>query len=133
LRLLWRSPVRRLALAVDADGVHEHFALADRLLELADRRAARRIFAIRDHTERLLEVPALLSERDRFSDGVVHRRAAAGRDRAQRAAQPRPLRRPALQEHWEVAEAIEEDFILRAQQIVEEAIERRLRFLELGA
>src|SRR5204863_9639861 len=53
-------PERRLALAVDTDGVDEHLAFANHLLDVADAGAARGVVAVRNHQQRLLPVHAPL-------------------------------------------------------------------------
>ena len=55
------------------------------------------------------------------------------RDAAQRPRQQLAVAGPPLQQHRIVAEAIEEDFVLTIQQIVQEPIERALRRLDLFA
>ena len=58
------------------------------------------------------------------SDCVVHRRGAVGRDTAQGSAEQLPIGRPALHENRTIVEAIQKDFILCIEQIVEKSIER---------
>ena len=77
-RRLRRRPPLGL-LAVEADGVHQHLALADPLLDFADLRAARGVVAVGNHDERLLRVASPRGEGERLDDGVVHRRAAVRR------------------------------------------------------
>ena len=76
------------AVAVDADGIHEHFALANLLLHILCGRPARRVVAVGDDHHRLLAVLAALRHRHRFSDGVIHRCAAIGMHAPDRGGEP---------------------------------------------
>ena len=61
------------------------------------------------------------------ADRVVDRCAARRPDRAERLRHGGAILSPALHEHRTAVEAIQEHFVLRPEQIEEEAIERRLR------
>src|SRR5206468_4510956 len=63
-----RRTERRLALAVDADCVHQQLALTDHLFDFADRGAARRVVAVRDHQQGFLAVLATPAQRNGFGD-----------------------------------------------------------------
>src|SRR5205809_934383 len=76
-------------------------------------------------------VPPVGGQPNRFGDGVVHGGAAVGREPAQRTREQLTIGGPALQQDGVVAESIEKDFILLAEQIVQEAIERALRRVDL--
>ena len=109
---------------VDPDGVDEHLGLADDLpLDLGDARVAACVVAVRDHHRAPscgAGRPAPAASTRPPCRRVPSRRSA---DVARAAAAVRS-RGPSLDEHRLVAESIEEDFILRAEQVEEESAER---------
>ena len=129
----WRLRAPDGVLAVDADRIDQHLALADLLLDLADVGPARRIVAVRNDENRLLLVPSLARKRNGLHDRVEHRRAAVRRDASQRPGDQLAVGRPSLQQHGIVAESVDEQFILLVEQVVDEAIERGFRFAYLFA
>ena len=60
-----------------------------------------------------------------FHQRVVHRRAARRGNAAERPANRLPLRGPAFEQHWAITEPVEKHFVVRTEQVVEEAIECR--------
>ena len=119
--------------AIDADRVDEHFRLADQGLQRVGLRAAVGVVAVGDHHHRLLLVPAALRHRHRLGDGVVQRRAAPWPQPPERIGDLLAVRGPVAHHVGAIGEAEEEDLVLGLQQVVEEAIERRLRGTELLA
>ena len=76
---------------------------------------------------------AALRQRDRLGDRVVEDRLAARLDVAQQPRQLFPVGGPSLDEHRLVAEAVDEDFILGAEQVDQKSAERTLRGAHLLA
>ena len=97
-RLQRRASNRRLALAVDADGIDEHLALPNLLLEIAHAELAGGVVAVGDHDQRLLAILTLLGERDGFGHRVVHRRPAVWRHPVERPEYPLTIAGPSLRE-----------------------------------
>ena len=86
-----------------------------------------------NNDDRLLSMLTGGRQTDGLGHGVVHRGTAVGRDATNGATQKLTIGRPSLQQHWPVAEAIQEDLILRVEDVVEKAVERALRGADLLA
>ena len=102
-----------LGLRVDADGVDEHFGLADLPLQRLNVGAAARIVAVRDDHERLLAIVPGLARAG--APPPPHRRAPCRRRgwmSSELVADPALVARPSLDELRMVAERIEKHFVV---------------------
>ena len=109
--------------AVDADGVDQHLGLADQPLQVADADLAVGVVAVRNDHHRLLPVPAPFGQRHRVGHRVEQRGSSAGADAAEGAAHPVGVAGPVVDEPRLVVEPVEEELVVRPEQIEVEAVE----------
>ena len=125
----WRD--RPVPLAVDTNGIDQHFCLPD-ACRTSECRLAVGVVAVRDEDDGLLPVPSGLGHRNGFDHAVVHRRATRRAHAPEAGTHRAPIRGPLLNELDVARKAVQEDLVVWTQEPVEKPLDRGKRMLDLS-
>ena len=110
--------------AFDSQGIHQHFAGADRLLNALHAVSAVPVIAIGEHQERLLHMTARGGSRQRGAHRVEQRRSILRLRPVESTAERAAVRRPGLHHSRDPTEFRQEQLVILVEEVEGESVDR---------